>query len=632
MYDPLDYLSVDFEALSFTYDETESSYPTKKLRFENQGWRDIYISDFKVTGPFSFAGSMPSVMKPGQIVDIEISVTGYEDGTIDGSVVIELSNTKYKIVELQRISAGLGIPGRVDALETSVTGLTTSVTSINTSITTLNAAVDAVEADVAANTADITAVETLANTKVATADLASVADNKGAEMVGVQRPNTYNNWAQPKTALDYILDSAVSISEINAVADFNFATSTGTNNSTTALQNLLNDPKVGTVFIPPTDKAYMFGSTIELPTDTSIVGVPTPKTHSTTLAAPMSKIAFIPTGLDKVAIKAKQNTGTIWGQGVQDIAVYCNNFDHNGIQFYYSYSNAARNVSLFGKFNVGVLAHYTYVTDISGLYSSGLAEFKNAVVMIGDNNGVTIRGFHSGAEPDAVGDRVYGILCNGLVHGIIIDNAVIQGHTVGIHLGGSVTGATILNPYFENVVTNIVLGYDTTGPNGVSLIGGTYAGPYPAHPQYANRGPIILNNASKGLVMTGYRFEFQPNPASTTGPWGMVCGQGAAHIQIGPGSIYNDTNTTNNGSYADLLMLANASYSPTYKVDGFDVENYGEAYTLQKVSGAYGGVGRRISMDNTGAWVTAAYTPTVIPAAVNSLLTPDAPTHTSLLR
>lgn len=102
MHNSLKYLSVDAELLSFDYIPASNSYGTHQLKFQNTGWVDILIVDFKVVGPFTASGTLPSILAPGQIVQLTLSVNSTSSLESKGLVSVEVSGGHIKQVDLSR--------------------------------------------------------------------------------------------------------------------------------------------------------------------------------------------------------------------------------------------------------------------------------------------------------------------------------------------------------------------------------------------------------------------------------------------------------------------------------------------------------------------------------------------------
>lgn len=447
--------------------------------------------------------------------------------------------------------------------------------------------------------------------------------------------------AQPLSLVGRALQNAVSITELGGAQNFDFNAGTGTTASGVKLTNFANDAGAGNLFVPgSSEQGFLLTSSLVLSGSRGVVGEPKASTHTAGKTAGISKLAFRPTGADKVAVKAAVNeiSNEQWGQFVSDIAVDCNNFDHNGVQFADSYSNAAKNLSLWGDMNVGLLYDAAYVVVAENIQASGIARFKNAVVVVGHSNAAILRNIHTGNVPASPSDRVYGILINGLCHGALIENPILQGLSVGIHADSGATAITIVNPYYENVVTPEIFGNSGgTGPEGVTVIGGTYAGPYANHPQYASRFTSWgWERGAAGSTRIGARLEFQPNPAfrtgsATTSVWGLVA-KASGGMFIRPGSWYDDPTVAGKASGGDMLMRESAGDSPAYRIEAWDRLDHGQWQTWLKRDGSYAGNGVLLERDNTGAEVATLYTPTAIPDPVPALFTPDAPTIASLKR
>lgn len=451
--------------------------------------------------------------------------------------------------------------------------------------------------------------------------LAATTSGNGAALVGAKRQAAHaSTWATAKTVLDHLFEHSVSILETGAVQDFDHAAGTGTDNSSTAFDNMLADAKVGAIFIPPGDLGFKFTKSISLKAGQRLIGAPDPSSHSQSKANPRSKIAFRPSGADVVAIK--NGTG-VEGCGVQDLLIDMNGATHTAMQFTGSYSNIVRHVHLAGTYKWGVVMHETYVSEIDGLYTAGAAVHGGAI-FIGTFNAINIANIHTSNLPQTVGDVLYGICVNGAGAGLTIHNAVMQGQTIGIHVGASAKGVTIMEPYFENSLCNIRLGSSSSGPLGVNIIGGAYGHPYSSHSQYASRGPVIYARAGTGVKLHASRWDSAAAPADVNGPWPIVAGSALFDIEVGLPSIFgaNDTGA--------MLMREAAGNNTSFLLHSRG-SSHSQRELLMKCEGNFASNGFRMHLSSAGAWVAAAYQPTVIPAAVSTLLQTAEPAATAVV-
>lgn len=338
-----------------------------------------------------------------------------------------------------------------------------------------------------------------------------------------------------------------------------------------------------------------------------------------------SNLHFVSAASGKVAVKNR--TGTR-GNGVRNLIIDMDPanpacFTHTAIQFASSYGNVAENIWLKGKFNLGLLAHDTYVCSFRNIVANALMVRQGIVWCTGTTNACTIDKLHiSSMRPADVAVPLYGIVvASGLNHHII--DPVLQGVTIGI---ATVTpiGLQIDNPYYEQTLCPMRLGTPGSGPGGSGYVinGGNYIGADSSHVQYAKRGPLVYLNCGSA-VFNSPRFGTSPANADAHGPWPVVLG-GSVAGQFGPVQFNNMAP----GSARGMLFRESAAASGGLMLNSQC--GRGQEIII-KDDGNDGTFCHGIRVNGAGTITTVPYQPDVIAAPVDALLKTPLPSGASLV-
>lgn len=315
------------------------------------------------------------------------------------------------------------------------------------------------------------------------------------------------------------------------------------------------------------------------------------------------------------------------GQGLRDLALNLNNATHTGVQFSTTYGNVLENLHFFGTLDIGVLIHDSYVCDLNRVSLVGCT-VRRFGVYVGTSNTIRVTRLHTSMTVQDAATCLYGLAVFGAGRNYTIEDCVLQGATIGIALHNSgVVSANILNPYFENTVLPLRFGDTGTssGPVGVTVMGGVWAGPYATHPQHASRGPIIWGRHGTRFSIKGARFDETPAPATGTGPWSILCGSGLAHVNVEACSIFGTA------TMKDLVMRELSGNSPSVTIVGDTYGANAATELVLKNDGVFGGASHGIRVNSAGTLSTSAYTPTAITGSVAALLSSNLPAPATLL-
>ncbi len=406
------------------------------------------------------------------------------------------------------------------------------------------------------------------------------------------------------------LDPFVNVDDLGAVGD-------GVTDDTSAIQAAL-DTGAHQIFA---SKTYLVTRSLRL----SVAQVLTGPRRALLIDSPISpidpRILFRPTNGDRVCIKNKVGT---YSNGVEDMAVDLNDPTHTAIQFGSSYGNTVRRAWFYGTFNIGVLLHDTYVCNLEDLIMNGAIVRSYCVFVSSNTQAIVIRRLHTSGFPYDNAVCMYGIAVDG-GYALTLADCVIQGATIGIAMGASVTGSIIDNPYFENTLCNVRLGNANVGPNGSGYVmrGGLFSAPYNYHPQYANRGPICYLNCGRA-VFDSVSFQSTADNSTGQGPWPFVLSQYVSDVQFN--NCTHFAGTTRNlfyrevaGASARLTVIGgNSGAAPGNEIILKDTDNYG--------TNCHG-----ISVNGAGTITATAYQPAVIFGPVDPLLQTALPTGASLV-
>lgn len=415
------------------------------------------------------------------------------------------------------------------------------------------------------------------------------------------------------TTVQAKLRETVSVKDFGAVGD-------GVTDDTAAIQAALNTGYAEVYF--PSGK-YKTTATLYIKMTQTIRGTAV-ALQPDVASAHHSTIMFRPTGADKVAIK---NTVSTYGNSIRDMALDLNDASHYGVQFSTTYGNVIEGMLFFGTFDIGIIIQDAYVCDINRVTISGCT-VKRFGIYIGASNSIKISRLHTSIQVQDAATCMYGLAIYGGGREYTIADCLFQGTTIGIALHNSgVISTNIFNAYFENCVCNLRAGSPASagGPIGINIIGGAWGGPYAYHPQYASRGPIIWLRYGSRFNIKGARFDQVPAPATSTGPWSILCAIGQSGVNVEACSIFGSS------TMKDLVMRETSGASPLVTIVGDTYGAYGGTEIVLKKDGAYGGTSYGIRVDTAGAVTTSAYAPTQITGAPAALLSSELPAPASLL-
>ncbi len=391
----------------------------------------------------------------------------------------------------------------------------------------------------------------------------------------------------------------------------------GTTDDTLAIQAALNTGAP----VVYCHKTYKTTATLQLQTRQILKG----PERALLSDASAPRIVFRPAVNGKPAIKNAAGTSA---NGCEDMAFDLAHNTNTAIQFASSYGNIAKRCWFIGTFNIGIMAHDTYVCEFSDCIMNG-ASIKSFGIYISElSNAVVVRRLHMSNLPNDNAVCMYGVaIKGGSVH--TLDDCVIQGPTIGIATG-AVSGVYINNPYFENTLCNMRLGGPNAGPEGYGIMsnGGTLGTAFSSHPQFASVGPVVMFNAGRAVFTCP---NFQSTAANTTadGPWPFMLGTYAGNLVVHNAVHYGYEPVTANGA-RDLFYRQNGGVNASLTVTGATYGSHSAHEIILKEDSSYGSLhaGIRVS----GTTITAvAYTPAVIFAAVDALLMTTLPSGASLV-
>lgn len=145
--------------------------------------------------------------------------------------------------------------------------------------------------------------------------------------------------------------------------------------------------------------------------------------------------------------------------------------------------------------------------------------------------------------------------------GITLSDSVIQGATTGIYIT-KCRGASVLNPYFENVVNPAVLTNEGSDVDNIGFYGGYWGGPYGSHPALAQDNGVMLRyyGATHSVSMTGGKYD-----VSTSGKK-LCCVGGAGIINITRPTLSTGLSTPELTDYLfkESTALSTAGYNALY--------------------------------------------------------------------
>lgn len=344
------------------------------------------------------------------------------------------------------------------------------------------------------------------------------------------------------------LPLAVSIEDHGAVPDWSGAA--GTDN-TRAIQSAI-DTGAHRIFVPA--KPFRISGSLWLGDGQQLVGEPSGLyTPSRTL--PQSLLA-LRTG--NRAVAAIRNKPKQTGQGVRNLTLELDDVTHHGVQFIGSYGALISGLTMFGKFDVAVALHDTYVSRVEDLVACG-CWVRRALVYIGASNAITVRNLHSSALPADPGTCFRAIAIYGGGRNYAIENPVLQGATIGLHVRSGILAVDARNIYTENTLCSVRLGEGNEGPHAVTLQG-VFGAAYATHPQFASGGPNIWYEAGNAVRIGASRFDSPPAPQSTKGPWPVLCGNGAGSLALDMQSAYGAS------SERELLVRQSANAAPAIEM------------------------------------------------------------------
>jgi hypothetical protein len=412
-----------------------------------------------------------------------------------------------------------------------------------------------------------------------------------------------------------ILDPLVCVDDFGCAGD-------GITDDTTAFQAAL-DTGAHFVYAPRT---YLITRTLKLQKG-QILGGPRRAllvNDPATLTDP--RIIFRPGAPRQVCIKNIDSGGLGavsgdgfggYSSGVEDLAFDLNDATHTGIQFYKSYGNVCRRIWFYGTFNIGIMAHYTYVCNFEDIIMNGAA--MNYGIYISEHTqAVNVQRLHTGGYSTDPSICSYGVAVNG-GYSCTIANCIIQGPTIGIALR-NVSGAVVDNPYFENTLCNMRIDNPC---NGVSVRGGLWSAPYSYHQQYNHSGPIVLIYGQR-IVFDAVNIQNTADNTTARGPWPFVFGDpAAADLQFNNPTHF--AGTTRNLFYRDVGVTNRPKMTV---VSSIETSGTGTEVIMMDIDG-YGYHGIRV---NTAGTISAvAYTIPTVFAAVDSLLTTALPAGDTLV-
>lgn len=316
----------------------------------------------------------------------------------------------------------------------------------------------------------------------------------------------------------------VTIEDFGAVPDWNGTT--GTDNAA-AIQRAI-DSEAHTIFVPA--KPFRIGSGLLLGNGQQLAGERA-ALYTPSRALPQSLLSLAGAAPRIAAIRNKSKTS---GQTVSGISLQLNDTTHLGVQFSGSYGNVVDGLTFYGRFDVGVALDDTYVCRVRDVVVCG-CHVRRAIVYVGKANAITIERLHSSSFPVDPGICMRGIALYGGGRNFAVQSPVLQGPTIGLHVGKGILGVVASDIYTENTVR---LGEGAEGPHAVTLQG-LFSPAYDTNPQSRARGPLIWYEAGHAVRIDPSRFDAPPAPLSASGPWPILCGSGAGSLSVEVQSAFN---------------------------------------------------------------------------------------------
>jgi len=348
-----------------------------------------------------------------------------------------------------------------------------------------------------------------------------------------------------------------------------------------------------------------------------------------------SRIIFRPSGADQVCIRNSQTDRVEEGfggysSGVEDMGFDLDDDTHTVIQFNQSYGNVARRIWFYGTFNIGVIAHKTYVCTFEDLIFNGVACKSFYCYASADTNAMTYRRVHISALPPDAAVCQYGIAIDGGYAQTIAD-CVIQGPSIAVATGSGVKGLIIDNMYCENTLCCIRLGNSGAGPSGSAYVvrASLLGAPDASHNQYAKRGPVCYLMCGRA-VFDGVSIQSTADNTTARGPWPFVLSDYCTDLQFNNVTHYN-------GTTRNLFYRETSSSSPHMTVIGGAHSGGKGSEIIMKSDDLYGTqcVGFSFSANNGGSGPPTMnmtnYQPAVIFAAVDALLKTALPVGSTLV-